>query len=599
MNTLHLRAILWIRWRILINRIRRGGKVGNALFALLVLLGSLVAAGSFALALKLGLKLLPEARPVEVMLAWLGLSLSFLFAWTIGLITDLQRSDAMSFKNLLHLPVSLGWVFLYNYLSSFVSLSMLIFLPPMLGLSLAAMLVHGPRLAIGLALVAAFMSMVTAVTYQFRGWLARMMEDKRKGRNIVAALTIGFVLLAQVPNLINIGWLNSDSGGAGSITFESLDSADPSRNADGSHKALVPLGEDLPAQNDSIENAVITAASLLPPGWLAVGFLGALDGSLLSSGAFLAAMLMLAGLSLRLSFRKTHAAVVGLETSKTKQAEQSLPQQAPEARVSKRSMLEWRLPYFNEVENGLAFASMRSMLRAPEAKMLLLSPLMLICLFGLMLARNPALDQMLILAPMVTLGAVSMALLSVIQLMQNQFGLDREGFRAFVLSPAERYQILRGKNLGTAPVALGVGLIALIGVQIFVPVDFSHFLGGLVQLVSGYLILCLLGNVISIYAPMRLRGQGMRATGAKFQTIVAQFLSIFAMPVILAPLLIPFVAELILRNRHWGEGLPIYLGLHLLILLAVWAGYNWLVRRQGSLLQEREQRILEILTRGA
>lgn len=599
MNLSHLRAILWMRWRILINRVRRGGKVGNALFAILVLLGLLVASGSFALALKLGLKLLPDARPVEVMLAWLGLSLSFLFAWTIGLVTDLQRSDAMSFKNLLHLPVSLGWVFLYNYLSSFVSLSVLIFLPPMLGLSLAALLVHGARLTIGLALVAAFMLMVTAVTYQFRGWLARMMEDKRKGQNIVAALTIGFVLLAQVPNLINLGWLQSDSGGGLAITFEDVDSADPGQGAVGTDSAPVPQGEDFSGENDSIEEALIMGASLFPPGWLAVGYLGALDGSLLSSSAFLLAMLMLAGLSLRLSFRKTHAAVVGLETSKSKQAELPSTQLGCAAGVSKQGMLQWRLPHFTEVENGLAFASMRSMLRAPEAKMLLLSPLMLIGLFGLMLAKNPALDQMLILAPMVSLGAVSVALLSVIQLMQNTFGLDREGFRAFVLSPAERYQILRGKNLGTAPVALGVGLIALIGVQIYVPGDFSHFLGGVLQLLSGYLILCLLGNVISIYAPMRLRGQGMRATGAKFQTIVAQFLSIFAMPVILAPLLIPFVAELILRNRTWAKGLPIYLGLHLVILLAVWMGYNWLVRRQGKLLQEREQRILEILTRGA
>ena len=43
------------------------------------------------------------------------------------------------------------------------------------------------------------------------------------------------------------------------------------------------------------------------------------------------------------------------------------------------------------------------------------------------------------------------------QILQNQFGMDRDGFRALVLSPIPRHQILFGKNLATAPFALGIG----------------------------------------------------------------------------------------------------------------------------------------------
>jgi hypothetical protein len=43
--------------------------------------------------------------------------------------------------------------------------------------------------------------------------------------------------------------------------------------------------------------------------------------------------------------------------------------------------------------------------------------------------------------------------------------------------------------------------------------------------------------------------------------------------------------------------LPVYLILHALGLAAVVLLYRWLIRLQGELLQAREQRILELLTR--
>ena len=143
MNWNHLSATLWVRWRILANRVRRAGKLGNTLFALLLGLAVLISIGSFVFALGVGVGELPGISPIRMMAAWGGLGIGFLFFWSIGLVTDLQRGDAMSLRNLLHLPVSLRWVFLYNYLSSFVSLSVTLFLPPMLGLGVAMIVVNG------------------------------------------------------------------------------------------------------------------------------------------------------------------------------------------------------------------------------------------------------------------------------------------------------------------------------------------------------------------------------------------------------------------------------------------------------------------------
>src|SRR5205823_8963134 len=117
---------------------------------------------------------------------------------------ELQRSEVLSLDRFLHLPVSLTGVFLINYLSSLASVNLMLCLPAMLGMSLGLVFSEGPALLLLLPLLAAFFLAVTAVTYQFQGWLASLMVNQRRRRTIVATITIGFVLLTQLPNLINL-----------------------------------------------------------------------------------------------------------------------------------------------------------------------------------------------------------------------------------------------------------------------------------------------------------------------------------------------------------------------------------------------------------
>ena len=58
------------------------------------------------------------------LLTWDGIVLAFLFIWMIGLITELQRTEALSLDKFLHLPVSPIGAFLINYLSSLFSVSL-------------------------------------------------------------------------------------------------------------------------------------------------------------------------------------------------------------------------------------------------------------------------------------------------------------------------------------------------------------------------------------------------------------------------------------------------------------------------------------------
>src|SRR5262245_2744474 len=120
------------------------------------------------------------------------------------MLTELQRSESLSMQNFLHLPVSVSGVFVLNYLGSLLSLTMVVLVPAMVGLTLGMIFGHGPATIVVLPLLAAFLLALTALTYQFQGWIASLMINKRRRRTIVMLITTAFILLAQMPNIINM-----------------------------------------------------------------------------------------------------------------------------------------------------------------------------------------------------------------------------------------------------------------------------------------------------------------------------------------------------------------------------------------------------------
>ena len=68
---------------------------------------------------------------------------------------------------------------------------------------------------------------------------------------------------------------------------------------------------------------------------------------------------------------------------------------------------------------------------------------------------------------------MAFVLFGVVQLMSNQFGFDRDGFRVFVLSAARRRDILLGKNLSFAPLVLGMAAIVLVVLQVLCPLRWT------------------------------------------------------------------------------------------------------------------------------
>ena len=260
-------------------------------------------------------------------------------------------------------------------------------------------------------------------------------------------------------------------------------------------------------------------------------------------------------------------------------------------------LVEARLPGMSEPVSAIALGGFRSLIRSPEAKMMLLSPVIMIPIFGSMLWRGRAgIPESL--RPLVAIGGMVLVLFGVIQLMGNQFGFDRDGFRVFILSPASRRDILLGKNLVFAPLVLGFAVILLTIVQVVCPLGLDHFLGMFPHFVSMYLLFCIFTNLMSIYTPVHVAAGSLKPSNPKTSTVFLQLLMFFFLfPLTQAPTLMPLGIETLSKFMGWTTGVPIYLLLCLVECAIVVVVYHFSLIWLGDLLQAREQKILESVTK--
>jgi hypothetical protein len=212
MNWEHLRAFLWLQSRITANKSKRAGTLSNTLYTIILVLAVIVGIASFAGALAGGISLAHTERPALLMYVWDGLIAVFMFVWIMTLSIDLQRSELLPLEKFLHYPVSISGLFLINYVASILSehVAMCLFIPAMFGLVIGIIIGKGVSMLLIFPLLLAFLLMVTAVTYQFRGWLAVLMMNKRHRRTVVTVVTVCSILLFQLP------WLSSRILGHGS-----------------------------------------------------------------------------------------------------------------------------------------------------------------------------------------------------------------------------------------------------------------------------------------------------------------------------------------------------------------------------------------------
>jgi ABC-2 type transport system permease protein len=579
MDWSQLRTILWLRWRLTRNQWSRGGTV-NAVLSIIVMffLFLLGAAGGIA-GIIFGAFVLDNAKGITLLGVWDVIIFLFLLFWLIGLVSEIQRSETIDIGKLLHLPVLLKDVFFINYIASNATLSIIIFAPLMLGLCIGLALGYSWMMIVMLPLVIGFIFMISSWTYCLRGWLVTLMKNQRRRRTVIAVVTFCFLVITQLPNLIGNFYGHRERHRPGT---------------DVSSQSQKQTGEVPPRiSGRTIPPSLLFAHKIVPFLWVGNGAKSLTDNSPWAAVLGTAGTFGLGWLGIRRAYRTTirfyQGAAAGSKIKKKTRKEKTVT-------FTKNSLAE-SLPFVSDEASALAMAFFQNLKRAPEIKMMLATNLFMMLFFSMMMFFQHPGSIGSNFKPFITVGVIMFSFFGLVQLMFNQFGYDRSGFRLLVLSPVSRKYILQGKNLAFSPVAMCIGGFLLLIVKLLLRIPFFTFLASIFQLITAYLLLSIVGNLISIINPYRIAPGSMKPTKMSTLNVILLVLSNLLFSIAIIPIVIPPAAELLLTKVISMPAGLFNLCLSAILLPVTVFFYKRSLTHLGNLLQKREKKILEIVTR--
>ena len=575
MNWSQLQTILWLRWRLSRNRFIRAGPI-NAVLSILMTVFMAFGAVACLVGGALGGGFLgAKSSALTLLLVWDGVVAVFLLFWFSGLMVEIQRSESIDLAKLLHLPVTLRQVFVFNYLASHFTPSILMFVPGMMGLCAGLVFGAGPSMALMAPLALGFVFMVTAWTYCLRGWLAALMINKRRRRTIVVWITIAFVLLGQLPNLII--------------------QTSVARNGGHSRRHSADFS------GFEVSDAVLQAHLFVPPGWVGYSAKALKEHNVWPVLAAIAASGLIGAAGLMRAYSMTLRFYRGAESGKTPAPAAARPVSRPATGAplppsrAKPLLVERTLPWLPDEVTALTLATLRSLLRAPELKMAFIMPVVLAVVLGATrFSGTKTVPPQF--SPFVAAAAAVFGVFSIAHTLSNAFGLDRNGFRALILLPTRRHYILLGKNLAFFPFAALIALLMLILGKILLHISWAAFLSGLIQAPTAFFTFCLAANLLAILAPYRMAPGTLQAKKPKPIVFLAAFGVMFLLPIMAIPILIPPGLQLLFSLEEWTPWLPVNLLASLVLLPVILWLYSLLLPFEGRLLHRREQAILKEVT---
>ena len=204
--------------------------------------------------------------------------------------------------------------------------------------------------------------------------------------------------------------------------------------------------------------------------------------------------------------------------------------------------LERTLPGIPEQATAVALATLRGMLRAPEVKMQWGTSFVVTLLVGAPLLFRAASSLSDATKPFVATTIVVFSMFLLVAFVANQFGFDRDGFRAYVLSPADRRLVLIGKNLAALPAAAASSTVLLVIITVWLRLSPLVLLASLLQLVVGLLIAGIGGNLLSILVPFRIQPGSLKPTKMPALAMFVMVVSQLSFPLALTPAFIPPLA---------------------------------------------------------
>lgn len=630
----HFQTFLWLRWRIRINQLRHGSTLGKALAAILLATVGIAVVVLFASGTVVG-AIVPRYFPRDYyFLMWDGLVAIFVLFWVIHVVTDLQRSDAITFDRILHLPVTFGQVFAINYLSSLANIHFLCLSSASFGFLFGSCFSVGPAaLLIAFPLVL-FLLTITSLTYQLQGWLAAIMANPRRRQLVLFIIPVVIMTGVQIPAFFasrygryaeqtqqanvppptsSVPAPNADVEHQDDNTEfavdENTDHTDRADKQEQSNESLPEVLSEVLSEDTKKGKfeTFVAGISLLnrvfPPLWMAGCAQSIIAGSW-HVFWITTAMFAVTFMSLRSNYRQTRRYYLGesdtramhkrLGKSKSLVATPGLA--ATNRSSGKSKMIEWPIPFVSESTSAVTAMTWQSMKRAPEAKISLLLPFVApFVLFGSLQSVDlPKIDE---LKASVIVGFSAMVLLISTGVLGNQFGYDRAGFRAFVLSPVRRDRILLGRNIAAIPVALlqTVCLTLAIGFYFGLAIDkiFASVFLSLSLLPPCFLLF----NLMSILTPFPIAAGSMQPKHFDLVPVLLSMLLTMIMPLITLVALFPIGLEWVVERYFLTTSvLPIALILSVVWLTGSMLLYRWLLPYQGQLFAKREKELLRIVT---
>lgn len=572
MNRAQFLAIVRLRWDISRNQWKKAGMINFVLMILLIASLVMISIASFFVALIGGWIVAPRLEPEYHMLLWDVIVCAFLSFWMMALLTDLQRSELVNLEKFLHLPITLRGAFVLNYLSCLVSPAILMLLPLSVGYGIAMMFRTHPAMFWTVPLTMAFLFMVSTITYQFRGWIARLMENKRRQGTVIAVVIAVFVLSIQG---IAVG-LAFAKRGDGNHQQTNVTAADSVRQKQEQMQKIVRLGNQL--------NLAI------PAGWLPLGIQAAARGNVLLPGVFVLGMTGIGALSLSGAYRSSMRAYLGTETQVTASAATN------EKKSAKVSRMARQLPGLTEQQSALTMLCFQNILRAPEIRLMLLTPAIIAFVYGTMLVGSQRISLPDTSRPFLGVGAVAMTCFSFAPMLMNMFAFDRAGFRLYMLMPVRRRELLLAKNLAFFPLAVGLGSICILLLAVIQPHHASHVIAGILQVAISYLLYCPVGSLVSILFPIPSAIGTGRSVNPKLVPALVQGLTAILAPIAALPALAALGAEYLVEYLLGPTWIPVYLLLTLIEgTLVVWF-YLRSLNPLGNLLHRKETEVLSTIT---
>ncbi|HUR21388.1 MAG TPA: ABC transporter permease [Vicinamibacterales bacterium] len=575
MNWPQLKTILWLRWRLTRNQWAKGGGIGAAFAAIVAVVTIGMSIIGLGAGFAVGVYALHDARPDVIMFVWFGLTAAFLLFWIIGLISELQRSETIDLQRLMHLPVQLGQIFVVNYVASLLAISVLLYVPASVGLGVGLAISRGPRMLLMIPLALSMVFMVSSWTYLLRGWLATLMNNPRRRRAIVMGLTMTLILIAQAPN----------------IYFNLIKRSDrKARRAESQEQRDARQAQEL-----SEFQALLRWQVAVPPLWVSAGAQPLVEGRPLPAVLGLLGCVGVGVLGLRRAYRSTLRFYTGDSGGAAPAASTA---QAPASRAGRDSaaFLERGLPGVPEHAAAVAVASFRTMLRAPELKMQWGTSFIVTLLVGGSLLFRKGTDLPAAASPFIATGVVVFQMFLMVGLVANQFGLDRDGFRAFVLSPVERWKILFGKNLAAFPVASGAAVVLVTALAIWLRLSPLAYVATLLQLVVAVLCAAMAGNLLSILVPYRIQPGSMKPTKMPALATLVFVVTQMSLPAALSPTFIPPLAGYLAERAGYAPAALVNLLLSSVLAAAIVFIYWLTLAPTGRLLHRRETKILQTVS---